>query len=100
MVLRPIVPRIPRIDVYERMLSGTNDKGMNTKNESNFQLVVDTSGTRALSESAKRTTRATLQLFGECKWDTMSLLVLVKKAGTPQLYAYSRMPTCPSVRLK
>jgi hypothetical protein len=82
------------------MLSGTNDNGMNTKNESNFQLVVDTSGIRALSESAKRTTSATLQLFVEYKWHTMLLLIPVKKAGTLQLYAYSRMPTYMSVRLK
>lgn len=49
------------MDVYERILSGTKDNGMNTKNDRSFQLVVETSGMRAFRESAKRMTRATLQ---------------------------------------
>jgi hypothetical protein len=51
---------MPRIEVYERILRGTKDNGMNMRNEINFQVVVEISGNSALSESAKRTTRATL----------------------------------------
>lgn len=62
MITRPIVPRIPRIEVYERILSGTKDNGMKTRKDRSFQLVIETLGIKALSESANRMTRATLQL--------------------------------------
>lgn len=54
------MPRIPRIDVYERTFNGTNDNGMKIRNEMSFHIVVETSGIRAWRESAKSTTRATL----------------------------------------
>jgi hypothetical protein len=60
--VRPTVPMIPRIEVYERMLRGTNDNGMNITKEKSFHVVVEMVGMRALRESAKRTTRATLRL--------------------------------------
>ena len=59
MIIRPTVPRMPRIEVYERMLSGTNDNGINIMKENNFHDVAETVGTSAFSESANRTTRAT-----------------------------------------
>jgi len=46
--------------VYDRILRGTIDKGIKTRKDKIFQVVVDTSGIRALRESAKSTTRATL----------------------------------------
>ena len=60
--VRPTVPRIPRIEVYERMLRGTKDNGMNMRNEMSFHVVVETCGKSALRESANRTTNATLIL--------------------------------------
>ena len=63
-ISRPTVPRMPRMEVYERMLSGTNDNGMKIRNERSFQAVVEMSGINALSESANNTTSATLnQLY-------------------------------------
>jgi len=52
---------MPRMEVYERMLSGTNDNGMKIRNERSFQDVVEMSGINALSESANNTTSATLK---------------------------------------
>jgi hypothetical protein len=52
---------IPRMDVYERMLRGTNDNGMNIMKEMSFQEVDEMVGMRALRESANRTTSATLK---------------------------------------
>jgi hypothetical protein len=48
------------MEVYERMLSGTKDRGINITKESSFQVVGETVGISALSESAKSTMRATL----------------------------------------
>jgi len=53
---------MPRMEVYERMLRGTKDNGMNMRNEMSFQVVVETCGKSALRESANRTTNATLIL--------------------------------------
>jgi hypothetical protein len=50
------------MEVYERMLRGTKDNGMNMRNEMSFQVVVETCGKSALRESANRTTNATLIL--------------------------------------
>jgi hypothetical protein len=52
---------IPSIDVYDKMLSGTNDSGMNNTKERSFHEVVEMVGMRAWRESAKRTTSATLK---------------------------------------
>lgn len=59
-MIRPMVPRMPRIEVYERMLSGTNDRGINITKDNSFHDVAETVGTSALRESANKTTRATL----------------------------------------
>jgi len=59
MVIRPMVPRIPSIEVYERMFNETKESGMKTTRDISFHAVVDTSGTSACRESAKRTTSAT-----------------------------------------
>jgi len=53
---------MPRIEVYERILSGTNDKGIKMRREKIFHAVDETLGIKALSESANRTTKATLRL--------------------------------------
>ena len=55
------------MEVYERMLRGTKDNGMNMRNEMSFHVVVETCGKRALRESANRTTNATLIL--DMKWN-------------------------------
>jgi len=60
-MLRPIVPRMPRIEVYERTLSGTNESGIKMRNEASFHIVADTWGNKACKESANRTTKATLR---------------------------------------
>jgi hypothetical protein len=59
------VPRIPRMEVYDRILSGTKEKGINIKKDMTFHVVVDISGTSALRESANSTTSATLELISE-----------------------------------
>lgn len=51
---------MPRMEVYERMLRGTKDRGINITKESSFQVVGETVGISAFSESAKSTMRATL----------------------------------------
>ena len=81
------MPRIPSIEVYERMFNETNDRGMKTIREISFQAVVDTSGTSAWRESAKRTTSAThvavssreksIETKMRCLWPNASLLVNV-----------------------
>lgn len=53
------------MEVYERMLSGTNEKGMKIRKDRIFQVVAETSGIKAFSESANSTTSATLQLAPE-----------------------------------
>ena len=56
------MPRIPRMDVYDRILRGTNDSGIKITKDISFQVVVEIVGTSACRESANRTTRATLEL--------------------------------------
>ena len=60
------------MDVYERILRETNDSGMKIKIDRSFQAVVEMSGIKALSESAKRTTSATLKLDAGKNLNTMS----------------------------
>ena len=51
------------MEVYERILSGTKEKGINIKKESSFHDVGETVGISALRESAKSTTSATLHIL-------------------------------------
>jgi hypothetical protein len=41
------VPRIPRIDVYDKILRGTKDSGINITKDISFQVVVEIAGTSA-----------------------------------------------------
>lgn len=56
---RPTTDMIPMIDEMERTDRGRKVGGVRTKNATTFHSVLVTCGTRALSESANKTTRET-----------------------------------------